>query len=95
MRLRACDHYTLGTLIGGKSGASPSSLHTNGVCECKMDVKSTWSHTWHEMYHVYGHLDYFQKPPLEGRPNMNPGDHNTLNAHNICFILFCHARGPT
>ena len=27
-RLRACDHYTSSTLIGGKGGASPSSLHT-------------------------------------------------------------------
>ena len=28
MRLRARDHYTLSTLIGGKGGASPSLLHT-------------------------------------------------------------------
>jgi hypothetical protein len=28
MRLRARDHYTSSTLIGGKDGASPSSLHT-------------------------------------------------------------------
>jgi hypothetical protein len=27
-RLRACDHYTSSTLIGGKGGAGPSSLHT-------------------------------------------------------------------
>ena len=27
-RLRARDHYTSITLIGGKGGASPSSLHT-------------------------------------------------------------------
>ena len=27
-RLRARDHYTSSTLIGGKSGAGPSSLHT-------------------------------------------------------------------
>ena len=24
----------------------------NGVCECKMDVKSTWIPTWHRMDHV-------------------------------------------
>ena len=47
-RLKACDHYTLCTLIGGKGGAGPSSLHTmlEGptayIAECKMDVKSTW-----------------------------------------------------
>ena len=28
MRLRALDHYTSSTLIGGKGGAGPSSLHT-------------------------------------------------------------------
>ena len=27
-RLRAHDHYTSSTLIGGKGGAGPSSLHT-------------------------------------------------------------------
>jgi hypothetical protein len=25
---------------------------TNGVCECKMDVKSTWIPTWHSMDHA-------------------------------------------
>ena len=38
------------------------------------------------MFH--GHLDYFQKPLLGGRPNTKPGDHGTLNAHNCWFILF-------
>ena len=39
------------------------------------------------MFH--GRLDYFQKPPLGGRPNTKPeGDHGTLNAHNRWFILF-------
>jgi hypothetical protein len=28
MRLRVCDHYTSSTLIGGKGGVSPSTLHT-------------------------------------------------------------------
>ena len=27
MRLRARDHYTLSTIIGGKGGAGPSLLH--------------------------------------------------------------------
>jgi hypothetical protein len=31
---------------------------------------------------VHGHLDYFQIPPLGGRPNTKPGDHGTPNAHN-------------
>jgi hypothetical protein len=28
MRMRARDHYTSNTLIGGKGGAGPSSFHT-------------------------------------------------------------------
>ena len=58
IRLRARDHYTSSTFIGGKGGASPSSLHTTlegpteYVCECKMDEKSTWIPTWHSMDHV-------------------------------------------
>ena len=28
MRLRACNHYALSTLFGGKGGAGPSSRHT-------------------------------------------------------------------
>jgi hypothetical protein len=48
-RLRARDHYTSSTLIGGKGSAGPSSLHTtfrgtNGVCEwqdgCKVYMDS-------------------------------------------------------
>ena len=45
------------------------------------------------MFH--GHLDYFHKPPLEGRPSTKPGDHATPNAHNHWFILFYHVWGPT
>jgi hypothetical protein len=29
--------------------ASHYAWGTNGVCECKMDVKSTWISTWHQM----------------------------------------------
>jgi hypothetical protein len=42
-----------------------------------------------------GHLDYFQKPPLEGRPNTKLGNHGTPNTHNRWFILFYHTWGPT
>ena len=45
------------------------------------------------MFHV--HLDYFQEPPLGGRPNTKPsGDHGTLNAHNCRFILLYRVWGP-
>jgi hypothetical protein len=42
----------------------------------------------------YGHLDYFQKPPLGSRPNTKPRDHGTPNAHNRWFILFYYVWGP-
>ena len=53
----ASDHCTLSTLIGGRIGANLSLLHTmlegskfvshyakktNGIYECKIDIKSTW-----------------------------------------------------
>ena len=34
---------------------------TNGVCECKMDVKSTWIPIWHQMDHVSWSLGLFSK----------------------------------
>ena len=34
---------------------------TNGVCECKMDAKSTWILTWHRMEHVSWSLGLFSK----------------------------------
>jgi hypothetical protein len=34
---------------------------TNGVCECKMDVKSTCIPTWHPMHHVSWLLGLFWK----------------------------------
>ena len=37
-----------------------------------------------------GHLHYFQKPPLGGRPNTKPGDRGILNAHNSWFTLLDH-----
>ena len=37
-RSKFTSHYTWGT---------------NGACECKMDVKSTWIPTWHRMDHVF------------------------------------------
>ena len=43
------------------------------------------------MFH--GHLDYFQTPPLGGRPNTKPRDHGISNAHNCWFILFCQVWG--
>ena len=44
------------------------------------------------MFH--GHLDYFPKPPLGGRPNTTPEDHGTPNAHSRWFLLFHHVWRP-
>jgi hypothetical protein len=43
------------------------------------------------MFH--GHLDYFQQPPLGGRPITEPRDHGTPNAHNHWFVLCYHVWG--
>ena len=42
MGLRARDHYTSSTLIGGKGGAGPSSLHTT-LEGPREDVNATWT----------------------------------------------------
>ena len=62
---------------------------TNGVCECKVDVKSTWIPTWHRM--VHGHLDYFQNQLSCRQANTKLGDHGTPNAQKmlICFSISC------
>jgi hypothetical protein len=73
--------------------ASHYAWGTNGVCECKMDEKFTWIPTWHRMDRVSWSLGLFQKPPLGGRSNTKPGDHDTPNAHNHWFVLFYHVWG--
>ena len=65
-RLRACDHYTSSTLLGGKrQSQSKFSSHctwgTNGVCECRMGGKSTCIPTWHQMDHVSRSLELLSK----------------------------------
>ena len=65
--MRAYDGCSSSTLIGGKGGIDPISLHTmlegplEYICECKMDVKSTWNPTWHQMDHVIWSLALFSK----------------------------------
>ena len=100
MRLRARDHYTSSTLIGGNGEAGPHSLHTmlEGPTEY---VNARWMQSLHGFLHgiewimFHGHLEYFQKLFFGGKPSTKlVGDHGTLNAHHRCFILFYHVRGP-
>ena len=43
---------------------------------------------------LHGHLDYFQKLSLGGRPNtIKPWDYGTPNTHTCWFILFYHVWG--
>ena len=82
-------------LIGGKGRAGLSSLHTTlkGPTEY---VNARWMYNLYAFLRgikwimLHGHLDYFQKPPLGGKPNTRPGDYGTPNAHNYWFILFHH-----
>ena len=70
--------------------ASHYAWGTNKVCECKMDVKvymDTYMASNGSCFMVPWTI---QKPPLGGRPNTKPGDHDILNAHNHWFILFYH-----
>ena len=79
MRLRARDHYTVSTLIGGKGGANPSSLHTM-LEEPTEYVNARWMESLYGILYgiqwimFHGQSDYFQKPPLGGRPNTTKGD---------------------
>ena len=72
---------------------------------CLRDQRSMWLNArWMQSLHgfvhgiewimFHGHLDYFQKPPLGGRPNTKPRDHGTLNAPNRWFIPFYHGWAP-
>jgi hypothetical protein len=75
--------------------ASHYAWRTNGVCECKVDVKvymdcymasngSCFMVTW----------TIFKNHLLEVGLTTKPGDHDTPNAHNRWFILFYHVWGP-
>ena len=90
MRLRARDHCTSSTLIGGKGGAGSSSLlHTmlegqreyiRGMQEgCKVFLDSYWASNGSCFMVTW---TIFQKPPLGGRPTTKPGDPGTPNTHN-------------
>ena len=62
-------------------------LRDQRVCGCKMDAK-----VYMDSYMASNgsYVDYFQNPPLGGRPNTKSGDFGTSNAHNRWFLLFYH-----
>jgi hypothetical protein len=72
-RLRARDHITSSTLIGGKGGAGPSSLPdyawgTNGVYRCKVYVDSYLASNgscFMVIWTIFKNLHCFWKPSLE------------------------------
>jgi hypothetical protein len=97
-RLRARDHYPLSTLIGSKGRAGPILLHT-----ILRDQRSMWMQDGCKVYMdgfqhgikwimSCGQLEYFQKPPLGGRPNTKLWDHDSPG--NRWSILFYHLWGP-
>ena len=99
--LRARDHYTSSSLVGGKRRSrSKFALHntwrTHGVYEWKMDVKSTWILTWHQIDSCFMVTWIIFKNHLcdVHRPNTKLGDHGTPNVHNRWFFLFYYVWGP-
>ena len=49
------------SLVGRSKFASRHTWGTNGVCECKMDAKSTWLPTWHQVDNVSWSLGLFSR----------------------------------
>ena len=100
MRLRARDHYTSSTLVGGEGGAGPSSLlHTTleGPTEY---VNARWMWSLHRFLHgiewivFHGHLDYFQKPPLGGSLTQSKESMALRTFTTIDLFYLYHVWGP-
>jgi hypothetical protein len=98
MRLRAHDHHISSTLIGGKGGVGPSSLHITlkGPTEF---VNARWIKRLHGFLHgiewimLHGHLDYFHKTIFEVGLTQNRRPwHPELSQPWKCSISSC--RGP-
>jgi hypothetical protein len=69
---------------------SHCSWGTNGRSECKMDVKSRWICTGHQIDHVSWSLGLNQKPPPGGRPNTTERPwHSEISQPLIYYILSC------
>jgi hypothetical protein len=68
---------------------------TNGVSECKINV--IWVGFLHGIKWImfHGHLDYFQKPPLGGRPNMKSETLAFRNLTIVHLLYFIMCENPT
>ena len=89
-RLRARDHFTSSTLIGGKGGAGQVRF-----IQRLRDHQSKWMQdgcSLHGFLHgikwVMFHGHYFEKSSLAHRPNTILGDHDTPKIHICWFIIF-------
>jgi hypothetical protein len=83
-------------LVGGKRWsqskfAARYTWRTNGVSGCKMNVRSAWIPTWHQMDHVFVVTWTMFKTA-----SWREASHNTRRPwhspkpHNCCFITFYH-----
>ena len=72
--------------------ASHYAWRANGVCECKMGVKSTWNPTWHHMDHVSWSLRLFSRTHLlEIGPtqNLETMAFRTLTTIDLFYFILC------
>ena len=96
MRLRARDQYASSTLIGGKGGASPSSLHTTLERPTEY-VNARWMWSLHGFLHgiewimFHGHLDYFKNRFLEVGLTQNQETMalRTLTIVGLFYFIIC------
>ena len=63
-------------------------------------VNARWMYSLHGFPHgikwttFHGRVDYFQNPPLGGRPNTKPGDHGTMYAQTVDLFYFTMVEDP-
>ena len=102
-RLRARDQYTSSLSLDEKvEPVQVRFLQTTlegpmeWVCECKMDVKSTWIPTWHQMDHVSWSLGLFSKIHLSEVGLIQYRETTALQMLTtvdlFCFIMWGPAR---
>ena len=94
-KLNVRDHCTSSTLIDGKGGATASSLHT-ALEGPTLYMNARLMYNLHGFLHdikwimFHGHLDYFPKPPLGGKPNKIPGIlWRSLTRVDLFYCIMC------